>query len=320
MQPNPFEPTPVVETTPPREPRRRGVVGPVILILLGLAFLVSNLNLFNFNVWEMMWRLWPVWLIAVGLDMLVGRRTSWGGWLVLGLVATIVAGAMWFYGSGYGWVGTGGTYVETSTVVQEAKDFKEATVSIRPGVGEIRIGSTSGAENVVEGTIHKLPGERIVANASGSNGHLDYTLRSEGSFSPRFNFDFNGPNWDLRLSEKLPMDLDINTGVGKAEVDLSRLTLTRLDLTTGIGESRFVLPAQGTFNVSVKSGIGKTTIEIPREMAARIRVSNGIGHIAVSGSYRANNGYYESANYDSAKDRVEVHISGGIGEIVVRER
>jgi len=41
------------------------------------------------------WRLWPVLLIAIGLDILFGRRSAIGSLIALVLVIAVIAGAVW---------------------------------------------------------------------------------------------------------------------------------------------------------------------------------------------------------------------------------
>jgi uncharacterized membrane protein len=45
--------------------------GPLILLTVGVALLLVNLNVVKFG---SVWRLWPLVLIAVGLNILVGQR------------------------------------------------------------------------------------------------------------------------------------------------------------------------------------------------------------------------------------------------------
>src|SRR4030066_97949 len=44
-----------------------------ILITLGLVFLLDNLGVISWDVWDTVLRLWPVLLIAGGLDNLINR-------------------------------------------------------------------------------------------------------------------------------------------------------------------------------------------------------------------------------------------------------
>lgn len=315
---NPIPPVPPVE---PRQPRRRGVVGPAILIILGLAFLVNNFGILQFNIWEMMWRLWPVWLIAVGLDMMIGRRTSWGSWLVLGIVVTIIGGAVWFGNNlGFNWEvnGTAGP-AETITISEDLKGAQRATVQINSSVGEMRLAASSSSDKLVEGTVGRLNGERIQKDYTGSNGNMEFILKSGGVNLPMGINTRNGSGrWDLRLAKNVALDLDLGTGIGESRIDLTGLTLERLKVHSGIGEVDLTLPATGKFSVSMDSGIGQMTLRIPPGMEAKVRAQKGIGALDINGNFTKQDGYWITPNFDSAQNRVEVEINGGIGEIEVR--
>ncbi|HYF81248.1 MAG TPA: LiaF domain-containing protein [Symbiobacteriaceae bacterium] len=329
MEPNPMNPqnsVPPTPPTPPVEPERprrpRSVVGPAILILVGLAFLADNFNLLQFNVWEMMWRLWPVWLIAVGLDMIIGRRTSWGSWLALGIIVTIVSGAVWF-GNNLGINFTGNWETTTSpaeriTISEDLKDAKRATVQINSSVGEFRLEASDSTDKLVEGTVGRLNGERIDKDYYGSNGDMTFILKSGGLSIPNVNTRRGQGVWDLKLAKNLPMDLKVGTGVGEAHIDLTGLTLNRLDVSTGIGEVDLTLPNTGNFSVKMDNGIGQTTLRIPDGMEAKVRASKGIGSIEINGAFERKDGYWMTPNYENAQNRVDVEISGGIGEIQIR--
>jgi hypothetical protein len=308
------QPTPVQQPEPPH--RRRSLVGPVILILIGVAFLLKELNLFEFNIWEMALRLWPVWLIALGLDMLVGRRTSYGSWIVLGLVVTIVGGSVWYF-SNYGYVGN----AEVIQVSQGLEGATRATVEVKAGVGEFRIGATNTEGQLVEGNVYQLPNERITTNAYTTNNEINYVIKSEGiRIGPGFNGGRWDATWDLRLNKQVLMDLRVGTGVGESVMDLEQLNLSNFELNTGVGQTRVTLPAKGQFNVHIKGGIGETVVVIPTGMAARIRATNGIGSIHVNGDFVREGSYYVSRDYDTAANRVDVEVNNGIGALTINQR
>ena len=78
---------------------RRSLVGPVILIGFGVILLLNNLGLLSWTIWDTLFRLWPVILIAIGLDILIGRRSLWGSLLSAALVLAIFGGAIWLFAS-----------------------------------------------------------------------------------------------------------------------------------------------------------------------------------------------------------------------------
>lgn len=60
------------------------------------------------------------------------------------------------------------------------------------------------------------------------------------------------------------------------------------------------------------------TVEIPETIEARIRVDKGVGSLTVGRRYELQGRYYVTEGYESAGDRVDVDIDGGVGSITVR--
>ena len=67
-------------------PRYRSFFWPMILIGVGLVWFLANINVIpNFNPLAL-FNLWPLLLIAIGLDLLFGRKSALVG-LLIGLGA-----------------------------------------------------------------------------------------------------------------------------------------------------------------------------------------------------------------------------------------
>lgn len=306
-----FSPAP----KPPVPPRRRGIVGPVILIAMGLVFLLNNMGLLDWSVWSVLWRLWPVWLIAGGLDLLFGRNTAWGRWVILGVVLTVLAGAVIWMPA----YSISGSAVSDQEIAAAVDGARSARIELKPGVGELRIEAGSDSATLVDGQVWRINGSRLVRDHYMDGDKAVYSLHTEMSGLPFWGGSGRQGRWEMRLTPDLPTELRIAAGVGESNLDLSRLTLTGLKIETGVGEATVTLPARGEFNAELNSGVGATTINIPRGMAARIRFSTGIGSTSVSGDFEKREGVWVSPGFESAKDRVEIQVSGGIGEIRVRQ-
>jgi lia operon protein LiaF len=83
---------------PERSPIRGSLAGPAVLIGLGIVFLLNNLGYLGWGIWDTLLRLWPVLLIAVGLDLLIGRRSALGSALLALLVVAALGAAIWWTG------------------------------------------------------------------------------------------------------------------------------------------------------------------------------------------------------------------------------
>jgi len=284
--------------------------------------LLNNMGILSWSVWDVIWRLWPVLLIAIGLDILVGRRSAIGSLIALVLVIAVIAGAVWLATIATpmiaGQLFTGRT-LTTDRVVQELAGATSADVRIAFGAGSLRIGALKDSGNLIEGTVATGRGERILRDFQQNGGVAHFELRNEGmSFGP-FGWRHGDRTWSLDLSSSVPMALNVSTGVGQSTLDLSGLKVTDLRVSSGVGQTEVWLPAQGRVTARVSGGVGQLIVTIPEGMAATIHGSAGLGGLSVAPRFaRQGGGDYVSANYATADDRVDLDISGGVGEVVVR--
>jgi predicted membrane protein len=89
-------------------------------------------------------------------------------------------------------------------------------------------------------------------------------------------------------------------------------------LSVGIGNTLLTLSGRGKYSAKVDGGIGNLNLMIPEGMAARIRSSQGLGNLSVSNQFIRQGDYNVSAGYDTAEDRVDLSVSGGIGNVSVQ--
>jgi hypothetical protein len=76
-----------------RRPRRHppSLFWPLVFIGAGVILLLSTLGYVPWQSWNVLWRLWPLLLVALGVDLLIGRRSVLGA-IVSGLVLLLLIG------------------------------------------------------------------------------------------------------------------------------------------------------------------------------------------------------------------------------------
>ena len=301
---------------PERPPRRSGLVGPTILIGLGLLFLLNNLGVLSWAIWPEIARLWPLLLIAVGLDLLFGRRSALGSLIAALLVLAALVAAIWWTNS---WVGVGAP-LASETLTQPLNEAKRASVDIAIGMGELRLGAQSEANGLISGTVAHGPRDQIQRDFAISGDTATFklhTVRQNGWGPPLQIGNKNELVWDLQLNPEIPLQLDLSTGAGTAVLDLARLNATNLNVSTGVGTTTLNLPQHGSVHANVSGGVGDTTITIPAGVAARISASTGLGQVRITGNFQRQDNLYVSPNYASATDRIDLAIHAGIGSVTV---
>jgi hypothetical protein len=301
-------------STEPVKPRN-SLFGPVLLIGLGILFLLSNLGVLNLDFWTILFRFWPVLLIAIGLDILLGRRSGVGALLAIVLLGVVIVGSLGWWEGGWAPARSG----ETRSISQGLEGAERAEITLAAGVSQLMVSATPATNQLIEGTIVPLRTERIAEDFQKDGAVGKYTLNSEGRFTfPGWGWGNRG-QWELRLTQAVPLDLAISTGVGKATLNLERLQLTRLEVNTGVGETTITLPGRGDFRAEIDGGVGQVTILIPDSLGVRMEANAGIGSVDVEGDFTQDEKVYTSANYDRAENRAEVNVSGGVGSITIRQ-
>jgi hypothetical protein len=295
-----------------------GLVFPTMLVALGIIFLLNNLGLVSWDVWGSIWQLWPVLLIAVGLDLLIGRRSTLSSLFVALTLLVVILGGVWL------WATQQANWQPSSNeqITQRLDGATRGDVVIEFGVGTLNLSALSGSTtDLITGSVDLGKGERTYIDYRPVNGTAYYHLRTDTTriFVPFWETGSNKKTWELGLNPDVPMSLKVSAGVGTAAMDLTGLDLTKLEVDAGAGNVAITLPRVGELQALVKAGVGKVEINIPAGMAARINISEGLGRVRVEGGYERHGDTYVGPTYNSAESRLELEVEGGVGQITIRE-
>lgn len=302
-----------------RRQYRGGFVWPIILIGAGIVFLLNNLGMVDWSVWQALIRLWPLFLIAIGLDILVGRRFPLGS-LLLALVFVVVL-VLAVQGAIPQTVTASAMTVDrTWTISEDLQGAERGSVDIKFGAGNLNVDSlTKGSAQLIQGEVELSRNEQLNKSYSGSGGAANFVLESQGPWSvgPEV-FGDSEKKWDLSLNRDIPLDLKIDAGAGKAALDLTNLSVRRFVLDGGVGQVTVKLPEAGRYAVEVDGGVGQMIIIVPQGLAARFETNGGLTGVSTEGQFRHEDDAYVTGNYASAENRADVKIEGGVGQIVLR--
>ena len=300
-----------------RQRRRRGLVGPLILIAIGVIFLLGNLGVLSFSAWAAILRLWPVILIAIGLEILIGRRSTLGSLVVVAITVGIIGVALYFMPI----QSTFGQSVSTETISQSLEGAKNANVDITFGAGAVRIGALSDPNTLIHGTATVGGGQQLAQSFQKSGDTAVYELSTRGSSAAPFlgfnNFNNVDHGWNLNINRDVPTQLNITGGVGTSELDLSQLHVTSLNARLGVGKTTIKMPSSGQVDASINGGVGEVDVVIPSGVGARIQAQAGLGGVNVPSGYQQQNNTYTSPNYDTAQNLVNMTVKGGVGRISI---
>ena len=293
------------------------LLGPVLLIAVGILLLLNVLGVLEWSVWWTIVQLWPVFLIALGLEILIGRRSIWGSLLVVVLVIGIAAGALWLGQADV----MGERAMAGQEISQPLEGAPEARVVVEPGVGALRIQVLPEAASLIEGSLQLANGEKVDQDFARDDDRVTLELRTTQYGWGPFNGGFGlQRTWDLGLSPAPLLQLETSMGMGEARLDLTGMALGELQTDMGVGFTKVTLPSQGHFQTSVDGAVGMTTVVIPEGLEARIHADSGIAVRVMPDDYQRDGDVYTSPGYGSAEDRVDLTVSQAIGLLEVQAR
>jgi hypothetical protein len=300
-----------------RESRRErvNILGPVLLIAIGVVLLLNTLGILQWSIWLTIVRLWPVLLIAAGLDLLLGRYSAWGSLLAALLVIGVLVGALWLATTNDA---PGGAGLVAENVQQPLGTAASAEVEFSPAVGRLRLEALPEEANLVQGTVYRGRNEDLEQSFQGGTRATFRLKAGDVSWVPFGTWAMDRREWDLGLSPGAALELRAEMGAGEMVLDLTGLHVERLRVSMGLGRAEIRLPATGRFEASVEGAIGQTVIVIPDGLAVRIQANTALAVRNLPQGYRQDGDVYTSPGYADAENRVDLSANQAIGILDVR--
>lgn len=264
--------------------RRTGLFWGLVLILLGTLLLLRSLGIIQIDVWGLVW---PVALILFGVSVL---------WGAMG----------------------GSRRTDTQQASIPLEGAAKAEVKINFGAGRLTVNGSASPSEIASGSF---------------DGGLDHTSQLEGDTlrvklqMPElewFSFPWMWSNarrdWRLGLNSGVAYNLlDVNAGASESELDLTNLRIAKLKVSTGASSTTLNMPANAGFTeAEIGAGAASVTVRVPAGVAAHIRFRGGAATLTVDPRFPNRGGDYESPDYTTAANKLDLRIDAGAGSIDIR--
>jgi hypothetical protein len=323
---------------PGRQRRSFSVFWPMILIMGGALLLLQELGYVSGLSWGNLWRLWPLLLVALGIDTLFARRSTAGAFFSALLILALLGGAVYVVmnASDFPWMSQ---FVQESgwqseRIAHPLAGVDRARVLIDWASVPLRLDALEDSPNLIEGTV--VYRGRLDFDVSG--GRRPTVLVSSTSlgagWSPAIwtesaDLDDGGRRWVLGLSPRAPIELELNGGSGAGVLDLRGLDLRALELDVASGGVDLYLPgdasAQGDYEAEIKGGSGSLDLYLPPRAGVRLEVDGGSGTFLpgerlnlVSGEHDGD-GVWETTSARSADSILVIRLDVASGTVRVRD-
>jgi hypothetical protein len=241
--------------------------------------------------------------------------------------------------------------VLTDNLSEPLNGARAAKIDVNVADGNLTIDRlTNGEQMLASGTLQYLEGQGLPTRSVNTvNGQSTLTLKAGNTGRPWFHFPWSACNgateWQIHLNPNVQSDITARSGGGNVELNLAGLAVTRILADTGGGNMKVILPDDsadlnvtartGGGNVTVemgsrvtgnniieaKSGAGNVIVRVPSRLAARIHAVTGLGKAIVDSRFnKIDANTYQSPDYESARDKVEITANSGAGNVSIHIR
>lgn len=128
--------------------------------------------------------------------------------------------------------------------------------------------------------------------------------------------------WNLQVTNQVPLELIVNSGASASRLNLSGLKLEDLQINAGVGDLTVDLSGdwKKSFDVSMDMGVGVTTLILPKEVGVKVISEKGLGVRSVEGLSSEGDGVYVNDKYGKSDVTITVNADLGIGEFEIKEQ
>ena len=206
--------------------------------------------------------------------------------------------------------------LRTETRSVEVENAESVKVNLRLAVGELDVGGAAEDPRLMEADFAYNvaawePG--VDYEVVGDSGELSVQQRGLDEGIPTRDVR---NEWDLRLNDRVPVDLTVQMGGGVGNLDLDNLALAGLNLDVGAGSTRVDLSGDWGRDLSavVRGGAGQVTVLLPSRMGARVEAGTRLGRVNAEGLRKEGDAYVNDA-YGDSDATLKVEVTGGVGQI-----
>ncbi len=279
------------------------------LIVLGAVLLLQTLGVAPPGVWAAVLPLWPVLLVAIGLRMWLGQRTT----LVINFSALIVLVSIC--------IALLRARAPSTALAQPLEQFvgtaQSASVRLNLQAARLQVAALDDDGRLLAGGAQRAPGETIEQTyvIDEGAGALVLTQRLDNLLAPFLAGDL-APHWDVRVTPALPLTLTVQARAGALTLDLASTQLTALDLQAGAADASVIFPARPA-TAHLRSIAGDLTLTLPSGVPVRLRVRARADRLQVPPFLVRQGDVFLSPGFAPAEPFLDLDVASSTGQITV---
>jgi hypothetical protein len=284
--------------------RYRSYFWPAVLILIGVVAFLVNSGVISSDRLNLLFDLWPVILIVIGLELLARRALPGQNGDVAAVLIVLLAA-----GGAIAYVALAPNPTTSGKLDSHAAlgNLDHATLEIDAGAANITVTGTRSLEGDLYHATVSYSGAKPEINLDRSNGSLTISQGNTG-FGV---FQTRRFTLDLQINSSIPWTITSNGGASTETFNLASVPLKSMDINTGASREDITLgPPSGVVPITINGGA--LTVNLHRLAGAGVSVSVSGGAVSLDFDGRQHHAIGSADDSSgSGADMYRVEVSGG---------
>lgn len=293
--------------------RREGLAWPLVLLGLGVLLLLGNLGYLAVRALPLLTKIWPILLVAIGIDIAFGRQR--GGWrwvLHAGMGILAVALIFWLAVAFPVAVGTHKVNFE-----QPVDDAQAVRIDFDLIGGRLALTDGEANDQLLVGSA-MLP--RFSTLSADYTEPVDGTSRLmmgvESGDNPLAG-DQSAYKFDFKVNPRLPLDLRAKLVIGELLLDLGNTLTTNLETEMALGSQNLFIPCMENLDVEINQALGLVTVNVPRGCEVSIQLDNALVNTTLPSGWQRDGSVVTSPNVSAGTAQVDIRIAVAVGAVSI---
>ena len=297
-----------------------GLIGGIILIAIGIIALM--VTFFDFKiVWEELAKFWPVFIIIFGVSLLPLNKVLKSVCVILIIIISCLIYSNEVNGNeNLSDEKTSEILMEEVETQEFSSPFKdnttEASVEINYGAGMLYLNSP--VEELVKA---RNMSDKIVQNfyLEYKDSHADIVFDVEDdNYQVNDVEEVKSNRFDISLNKNPIYDFELNLGASELNFDFSEYKVSDVEINSGVSNIDIKLgELYDSTYVVISTGVSKIRIGIPNNSGCRLECESVLTLRDFDGFVKKSSNVYETSNYSSAENNIEIEFEGAMSEFEV---
>ena len=299
---------------------RKNVTLGVIIILIGIVWLLSNLDIFSFSVIDVFFRslgkLWPLLLIGLGINILLKENIVLRLLVWLIILATVMLYGIVTLDTHYStdkYAAPNYNYSETHNYsLSKEKGTEEGTLNLNFGAGEFRLASTDANLLEVSSNIPDLKYDHRFQNGN-KKAVIDFDKTKytwQGNHDKLFCY--------MNLDQDIVWEMDLDLGAATGNLDLKDLAVRKIALDVGAADLDLFLgnKIKGQTELDINAGASNLEVYLPKEAGLKIKLDSSFSGNNISELGLEKEGdFHISPDFANKEVKLVFDVDMGVGNL-----